>query len=249
MSLLNNVVQPENLDKEKDSLGGFSVLETDAYMAEVTLAYLKKAASGALGTVFTFRTEDGREITQTEWFQSGDAKGNKTTFTDQQTKEEMPLPGFTFCNNVCLLTAKKGLLALAGETEQKTVQIYDAKEGKPMPKDVEVLTPLLGKKILLGIEHQIVNKQQKTDSGYQNTNEEREINVISVLCHAESRKTPAEIRNKMEQAEFIDLWLEKNKGNVINKFKSVANAPQSGNPTQSNAKSEAAQDSVFGEEG
>lgn len=246
MSLLSGVKQPENLEKEKDTLGGFQLLSTDVYDATIKLAYLTKAKSGAVGLVTHFDIA-GSEIRHTEYFKSGDEKGNKTTFT--KNGEEFPLPGYTFSNNLCLLTVGKNLTDLGEETEMKTINLYNGKEGKELPTEVEVLAPVMGEKIAIAVEHQLVNKQVKGDNGkYVDTNESREQNVVTQLFHIDDRRTAPEMRNEIEKAEFVDMWLEKNQGNVIDKFKAVSNAPSTGSPTGGSAASsnESASSSVFG---
>ena len=47
MSLLNTLAKQDNVQEDKDFLGGDRVWETDVYPCTITLAYLGKSSGGA----------------------------------------------------------------------------------------------------------------------------------------------------------------------------------------------------------
>ena len=89
----------------------------------------------------------------------------------------------------------------------------------------QVATGLIGKKIKLAVLEQLVNKQKKDDSGvYRDTNETRKENVFDKAFHIESGKTVNEYRHEVETAEFMDAWLEANKGKTRDRTKKTDGA-------------------------
>ena len=169
----------ESIGEERDSVGTGGVLESGIYKATVTLAYLNKSAGGALGLVLNLKTDTGREIRQTLWMASGDAKGNKNFFEAKDGSRQY-LPGFNHAQSLALLTIGKEISAL--ETETKLVNVYNADAKAEMPTKVEVAVELLGQEILVGLIKQIVDKTEKNDKGaYIPTGETREENEIDKL--------------------------------------------------------------------
>lgn len=86
--LLNEV------EAEKVSTGN-GVLASGVYNAKIVQAFLRKTDSGA--TMFELECEslEGKKIFWNTCVKSGDAKGNKATYTDQKTGKEKLLPGVT----------------------------------------------------------------------------------------------------------------------------------------------------------
>ena len=69
---------------------------------------------------------------------------------------------FNQANAICLLTVKKEISGLA--TEKKVVPIYDFKERKEVPTEVNMIPALVGEKFIAGILRQIVDKNEWSDS-------------------------------------------------------------------------------------
>jgi len=207
MSLLNNLSTADDIQDEKDSVGGSRTLESGLYKTKITMAYLQKSKGGALGVFLHLKTTDDQEIRQTLWATSGDKKGNKTFYEDRNGKKQY-LPGFNHANSLCLLTEGKEISAM--ETEEKVVKLYNKDAGGEIPTKVDMLVDLLGKEILVGLLKQVVDKTAPNDSGaYIPTGETREENEIDKLFRASDRMTTAEIRAQAEEANFADTWEKK----------------------------------------
>ena len=219
MNMLASLTTDSNIADEKDSVGGGGVLESGIYNCQIAMAYLSKAASGALGLVLTLKTEGGKDVRQTLWMTSGTAKGGKNYY--ERDGEKNYLPGFLHANSLALLTTGKEISAL--ETETKVVNVYSAEAKAEVPTKVEVLMDLLGKDIIAGLIKQTVDKTKKNEAGvYEPTGETRDENEIDKLFRASDRMTTAEIRAQAETAAFIDTWSGKWTGQTKNKAKGAS---------------------------
>jgi hypothetical protein len=230
MSLLSNLKSDDSIAGERDSVGGNGPIDSGLYLCKVALAYLTKAASGAVGLVLSLKTDTGKEIRQTVYMTSGTAKGGTNYYTDKDGAKQY-LPGFLVANSLALLTVGKEISDL--DTETKVVNAYSPEAKAEVPTKVEMLVELLGKDILVGLIKQVVDKTKKNDAGvYEATGETKEENEIDKLFRARDRMTTAEIRAKAEAAAFAATWEAKNAGNVRNKSKAasassgVAGAPK-----------------------
>lgn len=219
MSLLSTLSTDATVTEEKDSVGSGGPLDSGLYKCSVALAYVTKAASGALGLVLSLKTEANREIRQTLWMTSGTAKGGKNYY--EKDGEKFYLPGFNHANSLSLLTCGKEISEL--DTETKVVNVYSAEAKSEVPTKVEMLMDLLGKEIIVGVIRQTVDKTKKNDAGvYEATGETRDENEIDKLFRAKDRMTTAEIRAQAESATFIDTWDAKFTGTVKNKAKGAS---------------------------
>ena len=224
MTILSSLASDTSIAQETDSVGGNSALESNLYATKVSMAYLNKAASGALGLVLSL----------TLWMTSGNAKGNKNYY--EKDGEKHFLPGFNHANALCLLTVGKEISAM--DTETKVVKIYSSEAKAEVPTKVDVLMDLIGQEILVGLIKQKVDKTQKNDEGvYIATGEFREENEIDKLFRATDRMTTAEIRAQAAEAAFADTWEAKWAGKTRDKSKGApagagkpgaANSPNAG---------------------
>lgn len=220
----------QKVAQEKDTLGGFRVHDSGVYELTLTAVYAGKSDSGANSVTFVSKMEDGTDFTWTEWVTSGTAKGGKN-FTVNDKGEAQYLPGFNRANAIALLCCEKELNALTWET--KVIKKYNKDAGAEINTEVPMATELLGKKVLIGLQKQIVNKQQKNQSTnkYENINEKREVNEVDKVFQVGSRRTLQEAYAKLEKGEFIDKWIEANK-EPRDRYKHNANAPAAGTPGQ-----------------
>lgn len=237
MSLLANLASNDEIADEIDSVGGSRTLESGLYPCTVTLAFLQKSQGGALGLNLHLDS-DGREIRQTLWVTSGDAKGNKNYYSDKKGDKKY-LPGFNHANSLCLLTVGKEIAQL--ETEEKTVKLYNKDAGAEVPTKVDMLTDLIGQEVLVGLVKQTVDKTAKNDAGvYVPTGETREENEIDKLFRASDRKTTAEIRAQADEATFADTWAKKwdgvTKDKTTKNTGSAAGAPKGAGVAQPSKK-------------
>ena len=217
MSLLANLATNETINNERDSIGGSGPLDSGLYMLKIALAYINKAASGALGLVLQFKTEDNKDVRQTLWMSSGTAMGCKNYYEDKNGEKQY-LPGFIHANAICLLTVGKEISAM--ETETKVINLYSAEAKAEVPTKVEMVMDLIGQEVLAGIIKQTVDKTVKNDAGvYVATGETRDENEIDKIFRAKDRMTTAEIRSQATEATFADSWEQKWTGKVKDRAK------------------------------
>lgn len=235
MSLLANLSTDDSIENEKDVVMSGGPLDSGAYKATVSLAYLTESSGGAVGLVLHFKTETGRELRQTLWMTSGKAKGKKNYY--EKDGQKFYLPGFNNANSLALLTIGKEIGDL--EPETKVVQVYSPEAKSEVPTKVECLTELMGQEIVVGVIKQVVDKTQKDDAGvYQPTGETREENEIDKFFRARDLMTTAEIRAKADEAAFHQTWVDKWTGQVRERAKGSngaqgkAGAPKAGASTK-----------------
>ena len=221
MSLLANLATDSNIADEKDSIGGSGPLDSALYGLTISLAYLQKAASGAMALALQLKTADGKDVRQTLWMTSGTAKGCKNYYEDSKGEKHY-LPGFTHANALCLLTVGKEISQM--ETEQKVINLYSPEAKTEVPTKVDVLMDLIGQEIIAGIIKQTVDKTKKNEATgqYEATGETREENEIDKFFRAKDRMTTAEIRAQAEEATFINAWEQKWAGKVKDRAKGAA---------------------------
>lgn len=218
MSLLKNLTSDSSIAQEKDSVGGNAPLDSGLYPMTITMAYINKAASGALGLVLTLKTEDKKEVRQTLWMSAGTAKGGNNYYTDKNGDKQY-LPGYLQANSIALLTAGKEISEM--DTEVKVVNAYSPEAKAEVPTKVEAVMDLIGKEIIVGLIKQTVDKTKKNDSTgvYEATGETREENEIDKIFRASDRMTTAEIRAQATEPTFYTTWSVKWTGVTKNKSK------------------------------
>jgi len=238
MTLLSNLAKTadETINNEKDTVGGGGVLDSAPYPMTIDIAYLEKKQSGALFLNVHLKTDDGRMHREGLCIASGDAKGNKSYY--EKDGQRFFLPGFNHASSMALLSVGKELAEMA--TETKTIKLYNFDAGKELNTDVEMVTDLVGQRIIVGLQKQVVDKRQKADDGsYQPTGETREVNEIDKVFRERDRLTTAEVRAGAEEATFYATWDAKWSGQVRNKASAandanggVAGIPKAGGSTK-----------------
>ena len=227
MTHIFSTLTTDNLEDAGDSLGGGGAVPSKVYDATIKVAYLGKAKSGA-NSLTVVADIGNREYRETIYFTSGDSKGGKHYY--ERDGKKYPLPGFTTVNDIALLATGKDLSQQT--MEEKVVKLYDYDAGKELPTQVTVVSSLTGQKVKLGIVRIRENKTKKNDStgAYEPINEERLINNISKVFHADTGKTVTEYQAKSDTAEFLPKWKEKHDGNDVDKYKEVTGSGKSGLP-------------------
>lgn len=223
MSLLAGLATDTTIAEERDSVGSGGPIDSGIYNCNIALAYINKAASGAMGLVLNLKTDTGREIRQTLWMTSGTAKGGKNYY--EKDGEKHYLPGFNHANSLALLTVGKEISQL--ETETKVVNVYSVEAKTEIPTKVEMLVDLLGKDIKVGVIKQTVDKTKKNENTgvYEPTGETRDENEIDKLFRARDNMTTAEIRGQAETATFIETWSNKWTGKTRDRSKGTSGTP------------------------
>lgn len=211
----------DNLADTGDTLGGgYEPLPSDVYPATIKLAYLGKAKASNAQSVTVHADCNGKEVRETIWITN---RNGENFYPDKQDpSKKFPLPGFTTIDDLCLLSTGQPLAEM--DVEEKVVKLYSYEEKKEVPTPVQVITPLLGKQVQLGVLRQIVDKTKKNEATgkYEPTGETRTENTIDKVFHAESGRTVHEFRSEIPQAEFLPLWKEKNAGKDRNKAKGLS---------------------------
>ena len=200
----------EGLEQSQDRLGGFRVLDSDAYTGTIKAAYAGKSANSKAQSISVILDTEKGEYRETFWITN---RNNENFFRNKQdTNKKVPLPGFVLVEDLCLVTTNKPLAEQT--TEDKVMNVYDPEAKKEIPKSVPMLVELLGQKVTFGILRELRNKQLKDDATgeYKDTAESREENATDKVFHFPSNLTVVEARQGTTVATFFNAWLEKNKG-------------------------------------
>lgn len=222
------------IEEAKDVLGGGGPLETDVYDFTVKLAYVDYSRGGAMSVNLDLETPAGQRLRSQQWVTSGDAKGNKNYYVDRNGKNQS-LPGYVIINDICMLATDQALEDC--DPEEKTISLYDFSAGKEVPQAKMVITELLGQKIKLAVEKQIVDKNEQNAAGdWVPMGQTREINEVVKAFHEEYGVTVGEAKMGLKEPDFLDRWADKNRGNVRNKAKGAADGAATGAPAATTAK-------------
>lgn len=243
MGMFDNLTT-EGLAEQEDRLGGFSLFETDAYDAKIKVMYggVAQAPSKAQ-SVTVIADIGGKEYRETIWVTDKEGKNYFLNKTDNQTK--VALPGFQIINDICLMTTEKEINKQI--IEEKVVNVYDYDAKKELPKSVPVFVETIGKEITLGITKNIEDKNKLNESTgkYEPTGETRETNTINKVFHYPSGLTVPEAKAQ-KPAEFKTAWVEKNKGQVINRAKGNKQNGKGGPPQAGSSSAQKPSTSLFG---
>ena len=222
MSLFANV-KNDGMEEVKDTLGGggsFTV-DSDIYQMEITVAYITQSASGAMAVNLEGKLDNGSDYRETIYV----TNRNGETFFEKDGKR-VPLPGYTRINDICLIATEKEMVQQ--EHDNKTLALYDFESKKEVPREVPVLIDLVGQTVAVAIQKVRENKTKKNESTgkYEPINEAREKNEIVAVFHPELKVTVREAMDEREP-DFWDKWIEKNQGEVYDKYKEVAQSGSS----------------------
>lgn len=210
----------ENLEQEKDTLGGgsFELLESDVYTLRVKNAYFTTSSGGAVGLKLELLVKDKGTsdnpyiYRETLWVTN---KQGQQYY--ERDGKKIPLPGFTHARNICLVCANKPLHQM--KTTEKIVKEYDSTAKAEVDKSVPVLSELEGKVFKGAILHTRANKmvQNQETKAWVETNEEAFSNSLAKVFTMDGRTLGEQLADK--DPEFMTKWLEKYKGKLNDKFK------------------------------
>lgn len=197
----------EGLTNNADYVAGTTyTVPSGVYKGVIKLAYATQSTGGALGVSFVVMLDEtGKELKQTIWIT--DKKGNNyyTTQKGQKTINK----GYNLVDEMCWITTDKPLNKQT--TDEKLIKLYDAAERQEKPKQVQVLTALVDKRITLAILEVLSNKQVKRDDGewvaIEDTRKHNEI----VKALFDDMRTLAEKSHGASSA-YVDAWLSLNEG-------------------------------------
>jgi hypothetical protein len=203
LSGMTNDIKDVKQDTDHVPSGKYGVVDSGLYNCTVEMAYIKESAKGAIAVALTLKDENGHEIKEDLWIQSGNAKGNKNYYEGKNGKAY--LPGFTAIDSLCLLATGKALSTQ--DTEEKAVKVwsYDAKTD--VPTQVQVLVDLLDKPITVGVLRKTVDKTAEGPDGeWHPTGEHIDRNEINKFFRAADRLTTAEIRSGTTEGAYCAKW-------------------------------------------
>lgn len=209
----------DNVEVEDNRLGGGrELLETGSYNGTISMAYGDSFDSGATYIKLKIDLDNGGTYEENLIITG---KTGNNFYTDKKTGVQRGLPGYTIANDLCLLTVGTPLSETEGEDKQ--VLVYDFDLSQEVPQSKYVLTDLIGKPIVLTIQKIRKNKQAKNESTgkYDNTAEEQIVNEIHTVFSAETGHSATELRNQVEEAEFLGKWSEKYTDQLIDRYKEV----------------------------
>jgi len=226
MSLMNSIQQSNIQTKEEDVLGGSRTVPSNVYTAGVKMAYLDKAASGALCVVFDFALlVNGKERNHKETIYISNKEGS-FTYKDKKDQSDQPLPGFVMVDTICKTITGKSITQLT--TETKTIKVYDFDQKAEVPKEKEVLMELLRGKLELGILEITVDKTTKDQTGaYVPTGETRDQNELSKVFNSDGM-TLLEKDSGATESKFKNAWIAQYAEKKVNKAKGAASGARAG---------------------
>lgn len=213
-----NLRKKDSVKADGDVIFG-STLDSDIYPVTLDMVYVDEYDSGAAFMFVSAITDTGQTISQRITFTSGDDKDNAITYpvkkNGKPTGEERYLPGYTFASDLHFIATEGEELADM-EPEEKLVKVWDKEAGAEKPTKKQVLTALIGQRVMIAVELRKVFKQVNQDGKYVNTDEVISTNEMVKVFHESTTKTSHEIENEME-AGFYDRWLGAYKGRVFDK--------------------------------
>jgi hypothetical protein len=212
---------PTDMEQDVDSLGGAGrVKESDVYEFTVENAYTGQSDKGSYFVQFDLTSAQGRH-SERVYFTN---KAGDVFFKDKESGAKKPLPGYILVNGISLLTTSHKIEEVYGKTEKKVIPVYDFDLKRTVDTEVNMITPMVGKTFKGGIIAAIEDKNTLVNGEYVPTGETRETVSLDKVFRSKDNKTPNEILAQEPEAAFMDRWLTKNKGVVLNKAKGAKGA-------------------------
>lgn len=235
MSNLFGNIGAEGLEQAKDTLGGgFGAIDSDVYNGTIKAAYAGESSGGARSLTFVVGIEvngQPRDYREVVYVTSGKAKGQKPYY--EKDGKKSPLPGFTTANDICLMSTGKALELQP--FEEKVIKLYDYDAKAEVPTKVQMAVDLIGRPITLAILRERHVKQVKVGNDYVDADDGSTVdkNTIDKAFHTDTGLSVSEHARGLDKGEFIDLWRDKNKGQV--KDRTEGKAGKTGAPGQAAA--------------
>ena len=214
MDSLNEFATPDDIKVDNaDRLGGFQPLPSGLYKMNIDQAFLNDSPGGATGLNLHLSDGKGNQLRETLWIRSGTAKGRQIYYEDKRTGEKRLLPGMQMANAIAQLTSDADFGSL--DSEETVLSVYDSASGSEKPTKVQLITGLMKKSIILGVKHNIVDKNVKDGNGrYVPSGQTREENEIDAVFSSETQMSVGEKMGGNSEAKFIHDWNEKWAGTV-----------------------------------
>ncbi len=194
-----------------DRVGGQNyTLPTDVYDAEISLVYLiSSSSSKSRGLELLLKINNEERSFQTYY-----TNKNDEPFYLDKDKNKKALPGLLLLSSLTQLTLGKTFDSItSNEFSKKTIKAWDSNAKKELPKEVDIIHSLTGKKVKVAIEQIEQNKYSDASKT------EKKNNLVKFFN--EKGYTSTEVENLKNdptlQPEFIAKWLEAYKGKTTDK--------------------------------
>ncbi len=222
MSINGLAIGSDVEETSADTLGGGSFVKpTGLYPVKIDMAYLGESRGGAVSLNLHLKVaNDNAEIRQTIYVTSGDAKGKKNYYVGKDGKKRL-LPGMLLGDNLSRIATGQALGDLT--TEKKTIKLWNFDTSSLQPTEVDALTAMIGKDILIGLTMHRENKRVNDGNGnYVDGPDAKEFNELDKVFFPDGYSL-AEKAAEAETPEFHKKWATRfDKDYVKDTFKPVA---------------------------
>lgn len=216
----------DGLEKAKDTLGGGGFIkDSDLYKGAIREFYATQSESGSMFAHFTIEMADGSKYSDRVCVAG--KSGDNFYLNKQDPTKKVPLPGYLIAEHMAQIAVGKSLNELDFQTKTITQRNFDTKKDEHV--DVQMAVEMLGKVVELGVLKIRTNKKGPAPD-YALTNEEKFENETDKVFHPEYGITVVEAENEISEPLFRKGWLERNKGQIRDKFKEVKGAGAAGAP-------------------
>ena len=174
MGMFDNIDQSVKVEVEEESLGGGGyVNDTGIYNFIIEMAYGGQSAGGAYFIDLKLKTESGQRMSMREYITSGEAKGTRPYYLDEDGKQRA-LPGYSKMNALDVLIT--GNTEQYPVTETKTIPLWNKDAEKEIPTEANVVVGWIGKPItaLVRTIREFKQAKNETTGKWANTTETKD---------------------------------------------------------------------------
>jgi len=245
-SLSNLAINTPVVIEEEDVIRKGYIKESGVYEAVIKMVYvLPNPATIGFALEFDLGAAEGtyKENVYISRKRQLDANGvaiGEPEFTFQRNGSSVPMMGYTVMNALTQAAVGQKLDQLT--TEPKTVNVYNKDAKKDLPQTMEVVTSLIGKKVIIGLMQEYVDKNKQVGDKWIPSGEARLSNRI-VRVFNSAGLTVTEVANGVVTPTFMPKWVEHVKGYIKDCTKSKKGKAMLDNPTTAGSPSG---ESVFG---
>ena len=214
MSVFDAAV-PSEASLEQDIVRKWTI-DTGVTTLEVkTISFVESSGGALMCHVVLWSPADSKSIRLSDCVVSGNAKGNKTTYTDKRSGKQFPLPGFQTMHDMCTVLFGKSILECPREDKSITVS-----RDKSEIRKCIVVPP--GTMIKGGVIEVLENRQEKQGNDYVDIDDSRLANYVTGWFDANTNLSAGEIAKGASSAVDMGKWSAYNKGQ-INRYTPTGN--------------------------
>lgn len=250
MSLKNLALGDDVERPSTDNLGGGFKASSGLYPMIVDVAYAEKTDKGSQAIHIHFKSADknsNMKYRKTLYVTSGDEKGNLPYYLGGKNKDKkITLPDMQMFEQICKICVPDIKPEDLVE-ERKTIKLWNYEMKAEVPTEVDALTDLLNKKLLVGLRVVRQNKRAPKEPGskiYVDTNEPVEFTELHRVFYPDGFSVE-EKQAGADSAEFVKTWKAKHTPDYVHDtFKGIGGATP-GAPASAAAASAAVEDDLF----